>query len=369
MQKILFGTMLMASIASASTIQLCDNVEDEILCKISQDYDSIYPPKPYPATIYPIVRIDEVTNVDENKQFISVLVKVIQEWYDPTLKVKNPQDEWYKIPKKDIDSLWRPIVYFSKAGAVQKISTLGKDNINDFWFKVSENKLWYSEDLEVTFTCEMDFSSFPIDRHFCYFTMGDMEMSLTKIKYNQSIVEHDFSMIDDMDNWIEINDSNTPFDFKVSLVRPFTKKSVGYVHPFSFTGMSIELERKSFGSLMETFYVPTAIFAIVSMISFLIKPSVVPGRMGMIVTMLLISSNVYNNIEAPNRRGFSYTEVWIIGSWVPILFSLFEYGVILFFSKSQHEAEKNIFETLDYLSLAATALFYAIFNAYYWTNV
>ena len=51
--------------------------------------------------------------------------------------------------------------------------------------------------------------------------------------------------------------------------------------------------------------------------------------MGMLVTLFLISANVYNSVEAPNNRGFSYIEIWMIGAQIPILFALCEYGFIL----------------------------------------
>ena len=50
--------------------------------------------------------------------------------------------------------------------------------------------------------------------------------------------------------------------------------------------------------------------------------------MGMIVTLYLISENVYNSVEAPRNRGFSYIEIWMLGSQFPILLALFEYGSI-----------------------------------------
>ena len=36
--------------------------------------------------------------------------------------------------------------------------------------------------------------------------------------------------------------------------------------------------------------------------------------MGLLVTLHLISSNVYNSLNAPQKRGFSYIEVWMIGA-------------------------------------------------------
>ena len=47
----------------------------------------------------------------------------------------------------------------------------------------------------------------------------------------------------------------------------------------------------------------------------------VPGRMGMLVTLYLISANVYNSLDAPASRGFrSGLFVYISGelAWFPV---------------------------------------------------
>ena len=51
--------------------------------------------------------------------------------------------------------------------------------------------------------------------------------------------------------------------------------------------------------------------------------------MGMLVTLYLISANVYNAVDAPPGRGFSYIELWMVGMQFPILFALVEYSIIL----------------------------------------
>ena len=77
------------------------------------------------------------------------------------------------------------------------------------------------------------------------------------------------------------------------------------------------------------YYIPTSIFAIFSMISYFIDPDVVPGRMGLLVTLFLISSNVFNSLKAPSGRGFSYIETWLVGAQGPIIIAIIEYGIIL----------------------------------------
>ena len=96
-----------------------------------------------------------------------------------------------------------------------------------------------------------------------------------------------------------------------------------------FTGVTIFLKRNTFDLLIGGYYIPTGIFAVLSMISYFIDPDVVPGRMGLLVTLFLISSNVYNSLDAPQGRGFSFIEIWLVGSQGPILLALIEYGCIL----------------------------------------
>ena len=103
--------------------------------------------------------------------------------------------------------------------------------------------------------------------------------------------------------------------------------------------------------------------------------------MGMIVTLYLISANVYNSVEAPNNRGFSYIEIWMIGSQIPILFALFEYGFILYLKKiakksdnclnvlNFNEAKSDMDEKIKKLDFAAMifSFFYLVsFASGYW---
>ena len=68
----------------------------------------------------------------------------------------------------------------------------------------------------------------------------------------------------------------------------------------------------------------------------------VPGRMGMIVTLYLISTNVYNSVDAPRARGFSYIEIWMIGAQIPILLALCEYGFVLYLKKVLKNSDDDL---------------------------
>ena len=108
----------------------------------------------------------------------------------------------------------------------------------------------------------------------------------------------------------------------------------------------------------------------------------VPGRMGMILLLYLISTNVYNSIEAPSQRGFSYIEVWQIGVQFPILVAICEYGFVLFLKKGGFKSATcddetlqsfgvnvnldNKIRKLDYITMIFNFVFLMLFVTLYW---
>ena len=106
----------------------------------------------------------------------------------------------------------------------------------------------------------------------------------------------------------------------------------------------------------------------------------------MIVTLYLISANVYNSVDAPKGRGFSYIEIWMLGSQFPILLALCEYGFVLYFKKiakkfneenSMISLDDQLIEAkpdlddqikkLDFVTMIFSFIFFALFAVLYWT--
>ena len=95
--------------------------------------------------------------------------------------------------------------------------------------------------------------------------------------------------------------------------------------------------------------------------------------MGMIVTLYLISANVYNSVDAPKNRGFSYIEIWMFGTQFPILVALLEYGFVLLLKKVAKLSDKNkkkIFEEnikmLDLATMIFSFCSFLMFASIYW---
>ena len=104
--------------------------------------------------------------------------------------------------------------------------------------------------------------------------------------------------------------------------------------------------------------------------------------MGMIVTLYLISANVYNSVNAPSGRGFSYIEIWIIGAQFPILLALCEYGIILYYKKVEKkpgvnkiqpmnpcDAKVNLddwIKKMDFATMIFSLVSFLVFSSLYW---
>ena len=106
--------------------------------------------------------------------------------------------------------------------------------------------------------------------------------------------------------------------------------------------------------------------------------------MGMIVTLYLISTNVYNSLDAPSQRGFSYVELWMIGSQFPILLALLEYGVVLYLKKVDYKTKdekqsmegddlkSNIDEKIKTVDIATMIVSFCLFVTFalgYWISL
>ena len=98
----------------------------------------------------------------------------------------------------------------------------------------------------------------------------------------------------------------------------------------------------------------------------------------LIVTLHLISVNVYNSVNAPTNRGFSYIEVWMFGIHCPIFFALLEYGFILYLKKvakkspddysEAEELDKRI-KAFDFTMMAVSFTFIVTFASFYWITL
>ncbi len=145
-------------------------------------------------------------------------------------------------------------------------------------------------------------------------------------------------------------------------------------YDYSMIQIHMEFNRTWNGQskVFSSFHAPTGIFAILSLVSYSMEPDQVPGRMGLLVTLALIMINTYNSLDIPSNRGFSTMEIWFTGTLLPVLFAIFEFGMILvirkykLYNKEVDPDFKKCSKFLDFGAFLLVSLYFSLFNCAFW---
>ena len=96
------------------------------------------------------------------------------------------------------------------------------------------------------------------------------------------------------------------------------------------SGFNMLLRRKPV-PYISLYFAPCFVMVITSWISFAVNFDVVPGRLGLLLTLLLMMINMNNSISQiiPKSEGICPLILWIFISIIFIIFALAEYFIIL----------------------------------------
>ena len=78
-------------------------------------------------------------------------------------------------------------------------------------------------------------------------------------------------------------------------------------------------------------YLPTSLLVVASWIGFFVPADMIPGRMALLVTILLMLINTSSTVirNSPSTNGVNGLDVWVIGTQMFVAAALFEYAAIL----------------------------------------
>ena len=144
--------------------------------------------------------------------------------------------------------LWHPQIAFYKVKNVKHTKGFGYKQYSFFQYNKNYNAFLKSEQLVMKIPCSFNFHAYPFDKHQCNLSMYEIVNPTVR-------------------NTIMLNSLQLPFEVLASI-----GSSENYPH----TGMIfLTIERHSVELLMGPFYIPTGIFAALSVGSYIISPEVV----------------------------------------------------------------------------------------------
>ena len=172
--------------------------------------------------------------------------------------------------------MWNPEIKFENALKYEQTKPYGGDSTFVFWLvygtSTKSYEMHYGEEFQITFHCQFHLATYPFDSHECLLYFGDERYESSEVKFNPISIYYNMDETSDGVEPIIIDYSSLPFEFQLQSVAT-KEKDAGY--NISYTGMLVRIKRKSLGLLLSGYYYPSASFAFLSMISFLINPDVV----------------------------------------------------------------------------------------------
>ena len=179
-----------------------------------------------------------------------------------------------ELTEEAANTVWSPDIGFGHMLMLEKMEGIGgrrATKSSTYLYASKENLLIYGVPLQLTFSCRFDFAKFPFDSHECPMEIGERIKETRDVLYNASQILHGNQSNQIGDLPIILDNLTFPYEFHLQSL-PVFQKSNSYGSTYSYTGMIMKIQRKSLGLLLSGYYYPTASFAILSMISFLIKP-------------------------------------------------------------------------------------------------
>ena len=179
------------------------------------------------------------------------------------------------IDKKTAELVFQPRFKFENILDYKQIKGYGGSATSTLYLYGNQShKLDYGEEFQLTLSCYFHFEKFPFDFHECPIQFGTYVLSTKALTFDKITVSYGETVTEEGKESIFINGLALPFQFEL-VANKTIKQKVSSNLNYTFPGIIIKMRRNSLGRLLTGFYCPTASFALLSMISFLINPDVV----------------------------------------------------------------------------------------------
>ena len=273
--------------------------------------------------------IKEVSNVDDKSQSISVSMYFSVRWFEPRLMINPTAEDWTEpklgpddhvnVSPETIKYLWYPDL---------EIYGLEKFNLHKVLKEMSGVRIIKNRTIDyelrvvVTISCQMNFNNYPLDSQECPFQVGSY-FGTVKTVTCTSYFEFDEERQRSLQYFTEIKSLSEKH-------RNVTLPSGDY----AACGFTIFLTRMRMQNIIQV-YLPTTMFVMVSWVSFLIKPEIIPGRMALLITLFLVLINIFNGVkaDAPASKRLNAIDLYLVVCIFLVFAALAEYSIILYIQK------------------------------------
>ena len=223
------------------------------------------------------------------------------------------------IPDFKTDQIFKPNLNFLSLKELKFVPSLDSQTIG--YFGVTEGFLWRQISVQLTLYCEMTFENYPMDTQTCRLRIINPDFGQTHLLFLTT--EHKVNE--------RVPQRLLPFEISYEEMKDEEKILYQNGQNKSVAGFNVLFERRKvfnkniielsiniifflfrFLPYALNIYLPTTILVIVSWASFLINPEIIPGRMGLLVTIYLVLTNLSTGAraKAPPTGSITYVDAW-----------------------------------------------------------
>jgi len=297
------------------------NVVSHVFCLPNSYRKDVLPPtggKPLP--VFFKLPVSEISEIDDHKSIVTIRLSYKLQWPEQRMVV-NQSADWGKeddinISPDNIEHIWTPDVIIHDLVSFNKPEILNQVGALEIF---KNKKVYYKVRSDITIVCKaMEFGQFPLDNHKCYlmltsFGYDSLHMNLAgKFSYQKE------------------NQRTLSFNVDIQKLPEYKTVFTGSSSNYSVYGFEIRLTR-SLGPFILSIYLPSAMFVMMSWVSFFVPPDIVPARIVLLVTLCLVLINMFNFTTAriPVSNAVTAMEVWLLACMLLVFLSLVEYTIIL----------------------------------------
>ena len=272
--------------------------------------------------------IFDVQEVNDRKQTIKLSMYFVIKWLEPRLNINEDASEWNQIKtnKKQISVspefmkyLWYPDLEIFGMEKYDLKSVLKGMT----YLKIYKTKhIKYTGRVDITFSCQMYFDNYPFDSHQCPLKISSFYSTEETVTCSEDF-NYDSRRQRSLQHIVDIQALSS----KEKVFEYFDSR-------YAICGINILLNRSKIQIVFQI-YLTSSLFVIVSWVSFIVKPEIVPARMGLLVTIFLVLINIFNAAKgnAPTSRNLNAVDLYLIVCIGLVFIALMEFAAVLFLSR------------------------------------
>ena len=258
----------------------CKENENDIHCRLPYTY------------VYTTINDYTVRDINDQQGTITLDLSLTMVWMDQGIKTYKPkynegkEENEVSLPLERIEDIWTPHLHiynlsdyssYKNSKNMVSLKVMATNYLEGNGLCLYGPMVSYQMEAKITFYCDFDYSSYPMEYSICKFRFSGQRSNL---KFTLANPEHD-----------ELPEHRIKhigyFDTTASLVEEKDGK-----HGQVGIGLDIQVHRVVTPFVLK-YYLPGATITIVSQLSFIIPFSALPGRVALIVTQFLTLTSLF----------------------------------------------------------------------------